>query len=456
LKIKRKIVIWWLIVVGGLLIILPAAWFLTNRFEGERPSIQIEMSSPVITASNELPISVVDNHSGLRSIWVGLSKDGKEVVLLDKVFPEANRDRVNKLTVMVNIEPRRLGLTDGRATLRIRAKDYSWRRWWNGNIGYVEKSVIIDTLPPGIKVVSRFHNVSLGGAGLVIYRLSEQCRMSGLNVGENFFPGYSGYFNDDKIFLALFGLSTIQGMDTQIYLSAADLGGNRTESKIIYHIRRKRFKQDTVNLSEKFLRKKLPEINIQRPQNTKLPLINKFIWANRNMRQDNFRKVSVLAKNSAKVFYWEGAFLRLPGSVRTSSFGDIREYRYKGHPVDRQVHLGIDLASVAQSPVPAANKGRVIYTGPLGIFGNTVIIDHGLGLLSTYSHLSHIAVKEQQMVSKGKVIGRTGMTGLAGGDHLHFSMLIHNTFVNPVEWWDESWIENNILAKIEEAKSIWQ
>jgi murein DD-endopeptidase MepM/ murein hydrolase activator NlpD len=456
LKVKRKILIRLFLGLVGFLIVLPVAWFLADRFEGEKPRIHIEMPTPVIAESLELPISVSDDKSGLRSIWVGLSKDGKEVVLLEKVFPAANRDRMHTLTVNVKIEARQLGLTDGPATIRISVKDYSWRRWWNGNIRYVEKRIIIDTAPPVINVLSRFHNVSQGGAGLAIYRLSEPCRQSGLNVGDNFFPGHAGYFNDDKIFLALFALSTNQDTDTRIYLSATDLGGNRTEIGVPYYIKRKRFEEDTVHLSDKFLNRKMPEINIDSLQSTKLPLINKFIYANRDLRKDNFRKVSVLAKNSAKVIHWQGAFLRLPGSARTSGFGDIRDYKYNGHPVDRQIHLGIDLASVAHSPVPAANHGRVIYTGPLGIYGNTVIIDHGFGLLSTYSHLSRIAVKEQQMISKGEIIGRTGMTGLAGGDHLHFSMFIHNTFVNPVEWWDEVWIENNILAKIKEAKSIWQ
>jgi murein DD-endopeptidase MepM/ murein hydrolase activator NlpD len=110
--------------------------------------------------------------------------------------------------------------------------------------------------------------------------------------------------------------------------------------------------------------------------------------------------------------------------------------------------MGIDLASVAQSPVSASNTGKIIFAEGLGIYGKTVIIDHGFGLFSMYSHLSSFTVKKDQMVSKGEIIGRTGVTGLAGGDHLHFGILVHNTFVNPIEWWDESWIKNNISDKI--------
>jgi len=114
--------------------------------------------------------------------------------------------------------------------------------------------------------------------------------------------------------------------------------------------------------------------------------------------------------------------------------------------------LGIDLASIAHSPIPASNRGKVVFAGDLGIYGKTVIIDHGFGLFSTYSHMSVLNVENGQMVSKKEIIGRTGSTGLAGGDHLHFGMLVHSTFVNPIEWWDEAWIKNNILEKIDAVK----
>jgi len=145
---------------------------------------------------------------------------------------------------------------------------------------------------------------------------------------------------------------------------------------------------------------------------------------------------------------WSGAFLRLPGSATRAKFADHRIYRYKGREIDRQVHMGIDLASVSRADVPASNRGRVIVTKNIGIFGNTVVLDHGFGLTSIYSHLSRILVAPGDLVEKGEIIGKTGATGLAGGDHLHFGMAVHKTFVNPLEWWDSSWIKNNITSKI--------
>ena len=111
--------------------------------------------------------------------------------------------------------------------------------------------------------------------------------------------------------------------------------------------------------------------------------------------------------------------------------------------------MGIDLASLAHSPVPAANTGKVVFADQLGIYGGTIVIDHGLGLFSMYSHLSQLSASVGQVVEKGQIIGATGQTGLAGGDHLHFGIMIHQTFVNPVEWWDGQWVKNNITSKIE-------
>jgi len=122
----------------------------------------------------------------------------------------------------------------------------------------------------------------------------------------------------------------------------------------------------------------------------------------------------------------------------------------KGKIVDEQDHLGMDLASLRHAEVLSLNSGEVVYTGELGIYGLTVIIDHGLGLQSMYAHLSEIAVDKGQPVEKAEIIGRTGTTGLAFGDHLHFAMVMGGLAVTPVEWWDKSWIQDNITGRMAE------
>ena len=85
----------------------------------------------------------------------------------------------------------------------------------------------------------------------------------------------------------------------------------------------------------------------------------------------------------------------------------------------------------------------------LGIYGNCVVIDHGFGLQTIYGHLSEFLVKKGDMVKKGQIIGKTGSTGLAGGDHLHFTMQVDGVQVNAVEWWDPHWVKDRILSKME-------
>jgi murein DD-endopeptidase MepM/ murein hydrolase activator NlpD len=133
-------------------------------------------------------------------------------------------------------------------------------------------------------------------------------------------------------------------------------------------------------------------------------------------------------------------------------FADDRTYYYKGKKIDEQYHMGIDLASSANSPVEAGNNGKVIFAGKNGIYGLMVVIDHGQGIASLYGHLSEMKVAAGDLVKKGDVIGITGQTGLAGGDHLHFSMLVHGIFVNPLEWLDKHWIEDNITNKLDLIK----
>jgi murein DD-endopeptidase MepM/ murein hydrolase activator NlpD len=141
----------------------------------------------------------------------------------------------------------------------------------------------------------------------------------------------------------------------------------------------------------------------------------------------------------------------IPNGKVMAAFADRRTYLYKGKVIDHQDHLGYDLAVTKQCPVPAANDGVVVYARYFGIYGNAILIDHGFGLMTIYGHLSSISVKEGQTVAKGDIIGRTGETGLAGGDHLHFSTILQGLPVNPIEWCDGHWIRDRIAAKLGSA-----
>ncbi len=207
----------WLMLIGCLIIVVPAAWFLMVRLEGEAPKVEVELLSLSLGRSQDISISVSDTDSGLRQLWVGLLKDGKEIVLYDETFPSAGFFKggiANDASVKIPVAPLDLGFSDGEAILRLVVRDYSWRGWWKGNLTYVEKPVVIDTRAPGIEVFTNAHNISQGGAGLVIFRTSETCSQSGVQVGNKFFPGHAGYFKDPNVYITFFALGYDQGRDS--------------------------------------------------------------------------------------------------------------------------------------------------------------------------------------------------------------------------------------------------
>jgi len=457
LKVHKKNIKLWLIALVGFGFILAPGLLLQKRLEGGKPEIMFDLAAPYLNVSQTLSITVSDKESGVRRVWVGLVKDNKEVVLLEKDLPAVGifgGGKVKQETFRIKVEPRQLGITDGKAILRLVARDFAWRGWWHGNLTYIEKEISVDTRSPDVSILTRVHNISQGGAGLVVFKVSEPCSQKGVYVGGTFFPGHSGYFHNPNTMLAFFALDYKQGPGTEIFVKATDYAGNTTRAGFPHYIKRKVFKRDSINLSDRFLSWKMPEFDIDIPSDSKTPMVDKFLKVNRDLRQANYRQITGVTESTAGEIYWAGSFLRLPRSARKSGYGESRKYKYKGSFIDQQVHLGIDLASVSQSPVPAANRGKVVLTENIGIYGKTVIIDHGFGLFSMYSHLSGFGVQEGQIVDRGTVIGQTGTTGFAAGDHLHFGVLVHNTFVNPVEWWDASWIKNNITAKIEAVQYI--
>jgi murein DD-endopeptidase MepM/ murein hydrolase activator NlpD len=173
---------------------------------------------------------------------------------------------------------------------------------------------------------------------------------------------------------------------------------------------------------------------------------------NRDIRHKNEVEIKKICANSKNAILWNGAFHQLTNSKVEANFADERTYIYKGETIDHQYHLGYDLAVTEKSPIEAANDGVVVFAGDLGIYGNAVIIDHGFGVSTLYAHMSSIGVKVGDTVKKKQIIGRTGDTGLAAGDHLHFAVLVQGVPVLPVEWWDEKWINDKILTRIKEAE----
>jgi murein DD-endopeptidase MepM/ murein hydrolase activator NlpD len=208
----------------------------------------------------------------------------------------------------------------------------------------------------------------------------------------------------------------------------------------------KQFHHTNIQLNDHNLQKVVGELD---PNGTG-SLIDRFVKINNELRKANTKTIYDLHTNTEHRILWSGPFIPIKGT-RESYFADDRSYFYGGKKVDEQVHLGFDLAQTTNMSVTAANSGKVIYADRLGIYGNCVILDHGYSLQTLYGHMSRIDVKVGDMVQKQQHIGVSGATGMAFGDHVHFSMLIAGYQVNPIEWWDDHWIKDRILSKIGSA-----
>ncbi|MCG8567717.1 MAG: M23 family metallopeptidase [Desulfobacterales bacterium] len=456
-----KKLVYFVVCIG---ILLPLGWGLLYKYEGEKPLVDISMPSIYLNKKSKLSLNITDSKTGLRHVAVYITQQNNEKKLLEKSYPASSIQsffsdkKVTRDDFEISIESRKYGMVDGDAVIRVQVSDYSWRDWNKGNVYELTQKVIIDSKPPRVKVLTSRHNIQKGGAGLVIYRVFEEDVKSGVMVGDNFFPGASGMFNDPNVYAAFFALNHTQGQGTRIWVRAEDVAGNMTKRGFRYYIGNKNFKTDTLTISDRFLEIKMPNFDLgdleEQFSATKNPNLSKFLEINRNIRQANVDRILSVPSDTASEVLWQGRFGRLPGSANRAGFADRRIYKYKGKEVDRATHLGIDLASTANAEVLAGNTGRIIMAESVGIFGNSIIIDHGFGLASLYSHLDSMNVGVGDTVKKGDLIGYTGITGLVGGDHLHFSMIVHNTFVNPVEWWDRKWIKNNITQKIEAVRKM--
>ncbi len=432
-------------------------WLVLGRLEGTPPRLSVHPDVPAaVGPALELSVTAEDAQTGVRRLRVELTQAGRNIVLLEEPPPGGPRPEAgtaSRVSRSVRLDPRIQGLAEGSAVLRIAAADGSWRGWGRGNVAERRFEVRIDTRPPRVEPLGPQAAVAPGGSGVAVYRLSEPCPQSGVRVGEEFFPGRGGLFPEDPlVHAALFALPHETSAAPALSLEARDEAGNRTQVPLPAFFHKRSFRRDAIPVSEAFLRQVLAEFERSLPPGLAGNPKEAFLWVNRDLRRENHRALTELTRTVRPEILWEGAFLRLPNAAPRAGFADRRTYLYEGRPIDEQDHLGVDLASTAQAPVPAANSGVVAFVGPLGIYGQTVLVDHGLGLFSMYGHLSAVDVSAGERVTRGQPLGRTGSTGLAAGDHLHFSLIVHHRFVDPVEWWDPHWIQERVLRKFEAAR----
>jgi murein DD-endopeptidase MepM/ murein hydrolase activator NlpD len=316
--------------------------------------------------------------------------------------------------------------------------------------------------PPRLAVLSTKHYVNHGGSEMVVYRATPPDVKSGVRVGDLEYPGFpasgAGMAGaDPAIRVAFFALLHDQPIDAPIAAFARDEAGNEAEASFVDNVFPKPFKKSRIEIDDKFMNRVVPdilehspELKMTAPAKDSPEMLAAFLKVNGDLRKINADQIAAMAAKTSPARLWEGPFVQLGNSQVEASFADRRTYLYKGKEVDQQTHLGFDLAVTEHVPVAAANSGTVLNASWLGIYGNCVIIDHGMGVQSLYGHLMSFDVKVGDKVTRGQTIGRSDSTGLAGGDHLHFTMLVGGRMVTPVEWWDPHWIGDRVERKLKE------
>lgn len=322
------------------------------------------------------------------------------------------------------------------------------------------KDIEIRLDPPRVAVLSTHHYVNRGGSEMVVYRATPPEAVSGVRVGDVEYRGFpasgAGSTNTDPALrVAFFALLHDQDLRTPIAVFARDEAGNEAKAAFVDNVFEKPFKRSRLEVDDRFFGRVVPEILGHSPELAATgaggDLLSGFLRINGELRRRNTERIALITAPTSSTRLSKGPFLQLGNSRVEASFADHRTYIYKGKDVDRQVHLGFDLAVTAAVPVLAANDGVVLNASWLGIYGNCIILDHGMGVASLYGHLSATDVKVGDRIAAGQTLGRSGMTGLAGGDHLHFTMLVGGHPVNPLEWWDAHWTEDRVERKLRET-----
>jgi murein DD-endopeptidase MepM/ murein hydrolase activator NlpD len=429
-----------LLLCGGVL-----AWI---RFEGNAPTVE-GPTSLLIGSSSSVAFDIGDLGSGLREIQISVQQADGETVAFERSFSGDLRTGGDSAgapeRIEIEIDPKALGLVHGDASLTVTARDWSWRNSFSGNETQHQIPLKIDLEKPRIQVASGLTYVSRGGSGSVSYSINEETTRDGVMVGANFYRGFPAPGEDASSGrrFALFAVPTDSPREPKIVVVAEDRAGNIANTGWPVVLKERVLPEANITLPDRFLKVKVRNLADAAgiPQDD---LLRAFNQINTELRAANEAKIKELVSNPSGSKLWNGAFTQLQNSKVTSKFAEQRSYFVDGQKISEATHFGYDLASTAGASIQASNSGVVIFAGDIGIYGNCVIIDHGMDLFSLYAHLSSMSVSASDRVEKNDTLGFSGATGLAGGDHLHFAILLGGTYVEPLEWWDPLWVKTHV------------
>jgi murein DD-endopeptidase MepM/ murein hydrolase activator NlpD len=427
--------------------------FAAPRFESDPPTLDVPESLILGKAGGVFRFRLADTGTGVRSYALRIRHAGGAIDVAEASFPgdlltgaAAGEDAH---MIEIPLDPQALKLGDGSATLILTARDFSWQLSMRGNRSERSIPLVIDTRPPRIKARGGLTYLHRGGAAAAVYDVDEATGRDGIVVGDDFYPGHplpnSPAGSGQRV--AIFAVAVAAPSEPAIEIEAVDLAGNATRTRFAARVSERRFPREDIQLGARFFENVVPaladKVGVREPDP-----VEAFKVINSEIRARDEARIREIIRDGSSEQLWEGAFKQMANSKVMSGFAERRHYFTAGKEISRATHYGFDLASNARAPIAAANSGRVLHAAELGIYGNCVLIDHGLGLASLYGHLSSIDVQVGDEVSKNQVLGRSGATGLAGGDHLHFAILVGDTYVDPIEWWDGRWVQSHVEVRL--------
>jgi hypothetical protein len=404
--------------------------------------------APVVTVVGQTtPVSVqISNPHGVRRIVAYIEQGGAHYPLLDVQTP-AHRVffRRHQPAQTVAFDAGKLkapALKEGDARIVVEATGDDL----GGDLGSAAASVKVILAPPRVVPDDAQHYINQGGMELAVLTPSGSWTDAGVKVGKYSFRSFPLPGHPERRF-AMFAYPWDLPDNVVPMVFARNSAGAEATAQFWFKLFPKKFRVRDFPVDDALITKLVNQID---PTATLAPgpdIVTRFLRINSEMRRANNKQLSDLRFKTEEKILWNGPFLHW--GKEESMFADVRNYTYKGKQIDQQVHLGFDLSDTMNAPVHVANDGRVVWAEDLGIYGNCVVVDHGYALQSIYGHMNRIDVKVGEMVKKNQSLGVAGATGMAGGVHVHFSMQIDGVQINPVEWWDEHWIHDRIMSKLD-------
>jgi murein DD-endopeptidase MepM/ murein hydrolase activator NlpD len=452
---RRKKSIWpkfllLLIILGG-----AGGYFVytSPKFERIKPSIE---APKMVYAGNSKPIKVILKDNRALGQYQAYFSDGKRTIIAASgSFDMPIQETEVSIPFPAEIEE---GKEDTAWRLTIVVKDKSLWNYIDENIAIQTVNIVADTKPPELSLIAKSATMARGGSALVIFKAKDA------NLKETYVLSGGIKFKAvpyrKKGYYATLIAWPFKKKKSNIFVVATDIGGNITKKKVIFPKVYRSYKVSEIVVSNRFLDGKIVEVANKDPKASKIKTrLKRFRAVNETMRINNEKLIHQFAKKAPKPLSkrWKvKAFYPLKSAKLVADFGDERHYFYKDKTkeISQSYHVGYDFASTRHAPIKSSNSGLVVFSDYNGIYGKMPLIDHGFGLYTLYGHCSRVLVEEGEEVESGQVIARTGTTGLALGDHLHFGILIQGVEVWPMDWMKGNWIKKNIDKVFQKADRI--